>query len=112
MSSFNPEWKYAETVKRRIRVMKINARERHLDAQNIDEHYDVCLDAAEGLDLGKIKKAKIYVATIRISTAELSGEFERQLNELAMTDERLRHSLHVMKRTGSDLKKFELLAVK
>ena len=106
------EWKYAETVQRRIRVMKVNRQERHLDAQNIDEGVPFCLDAQVGLDLDKIKKAKIYRATIKVFTAELSSELERQLTELSLKDVKLRHSLEVMKHSGSQFKKFELVAVK
>jgi len=108
----NLEWKYAETVERRIRVMKVNYKERHLDAQNIDDNVPLCLEAQEGLDLNRIKKAKIYNATIKVSTAELSGDLERQLTELSMEDAKLRHSLKVMKQSGSQFKKFELIAIK
>jgi hypothetical protein len=108
----SPDWKYAETVRRRIRVMKINYQERHLDAQNIDDEVPFCLDAQSGLDLDKIKKAKIYLATIKVFTAELSGDLERQLTELSMEDAKLRHSLKVMKQSGSQFKKFELISIK
>jgi hypothetical protein len=108
----SPNWKYAETVQRRIRVMKVNNKERHLDAQNIDDAVPFCLDAQRGLDLGKIKKAKIYHATIKVFTAELAGDLEQQLNELSMEDTKLRHSLQVMKQSGSQFKKFELIAIK
>ena len=108
----SPDWKYVATVQRRIRVMKVNNKERHLDAQNIDEGVPFCLDAEIGLDLGKIKKAKIYNATIKVFVAELSGDLERQLSELSMEDAKLRHSLKVMKQTGSQFKKFELIAIK
>jgi hypothetical protein len=106
------EWKYAETVQRRIRVMKVNNQERHLDAQNIDDAVPFCLDAHNGLDLSKIKKAKIYNATIKVYIAELTGDIERQLTELSMEDTKLRHSLQIMKQSGSQFKKFELIAIK
>jgi hypothetical protein len=108
----SPEWKYAETVERRIRVMKVNYQERHLDAHNIDDDIPLCLDAQDGLDLNRIKKAKIYNATIKVFTGELSGDLERQLTELSMEDVKLRHSLQVMKQSGSQFKKFELIAIK
>jgi hypothetical protein len=92
--------------------MKINNKERHLDAQNIDDGVPFCLDAKSGIDLGKIKKAKIYNATIKVFTAELSSDLERQLTELSMEDAKLRHSLQVMKQTRSQFKKFELIAIK
>ena len=107
-----PDWKYDETIQRRIRIMKVNHHERHLDAQDIDEGIPLCLDAQSELDLGKIKKAKIYHATIKVFTAELSGDLERQLTELSMEDTKLRHSLQIMKQSGSKFKKFELIAIK
>jgi hypothetical protein len=108
----SPEWKFTETMQTRIRVNKVNQAQRHLDAQDIDQKLPFTLDSDPGLDLSKIKKAKIYNATIKVYTAELAGDFERHLNELAMTDDRLRRSLQVIKRTGSVLKKFELVAIK
>ena len=107
-----PDWKFTETIQRRIRVMKVNYQDRHLDAQDIDERIPFCLDAQSGLDLGKIKKAKIYHATIKVFTAELTGDLERQLTELSMEDTKLRHSLQIMKQSGSKFKKFELIAIK
>ncbi len=108
----SPEWKYAGTVQRRIRVMKVNNQERHLDAQNIDDGVPFCLDAQNALDLSKIKKAKIYLATIKVYTAELNGNLERELTELSLKDTKLSHSLQIMKKTGSQFKKFELVAIK
>ncbi len=106
------EWKYAQPVQRRIRVMKVNRQDRHLDAQNVDEGVPFCLDADQRIDLDKIKKAKIYVATIKVFTAELNSELERQLTEMSLKDIELRHSLEVMKQSGSQFKKFELVAIK
>src|SRR5512137_2346406 len=98
-----PDWKYTETVKKRLRFIKINKREHHLDAQDIDEMTPFCLDVEEGLDLGKIKLAKVYCGTIQVFTAELGGELERHLTEMSMEDAQLRHSLQLIKKTGSTL---------
>jgi len=107
-----PDWKYTETIKKRLRFIKINKQGRHLDAQDIDDGASFCLDAEAGLDLGKFKLAKVYSATMQVFTAELGGELERHLTELSMEDAQLRHSLQVIKKTGSTLKKFVLVAVK
>jgi hypothetical protein len=109
----SPDWKFTETLQKRIRVTKVDKRERHLDAQDIEGGgLPFCLDVAEGLDLGKVKPAKIYRATIKIFTAELGGDLERHLIELSFEDAQLRRSLQVIKQTGSVLKRFELVAVK
>jgi hypothetical protein len=107
-----PDWKYTETIQKRLRFIKINKRERHLDAQDIDEGISFCLDAEVGLDLCRVKLAKVYRVTIQVFTAELSGELERHLTEMSMENAQLRHSLQVIKRTGSNLKKFVLVDVK
>jgi hypothetical protein len=112
IAMYNPDWKYTETMQKKIRVIKVNQKEHHLDAQDLDGASQFCLDAETKLDLGKIKRAKIYQATIKVYTADLSGDLERQLSELALEDEHLRRSLSIMKATGSQLKKFELVAIK
>jgi hypothetical protein len=106
-----PEWTYIETIQRRIRVNKINHKERHLDAQDIDAGIPFSLEAEGHLDLGRIKKLKIYRATIRVFSAELKGDLERQLTEFAIEDPRLRYNLQVIKRSGSKLRKFQLTSV-
>jgi hypothetical protein len=108
----SPEWVYTETVQRRIRVNKINHQHRTLDAQDIDMGTPFTLEAQGGLDLQKIKKAKIYLAAIKVYTAELSGDLERHLTELSLEDTQLRYSLQILKKSGSKLKKFELVALK
>jgi len=107
-----PNWKYSETIQKRLRFIKINKQECHLDAQDIDEGASFCLDAEAGLDLGKVKLAKVYRATIQVFTAELGGDLERHLTEMSLEDAHLRHSLQLIKKTGSTLKKFVLVAVK
>ena len=108
----SPEWVYTETVKRRIRINKINHQHRTLDAQDIDVGTPLSLEAQIGLDLSKTKKAKIYLATIKVFSAELSGDLERHLTELSLQDTQLRYSLQILKKSGSKLKKFELIAIK
>ena len=108
----SPEWVFTETVKRRIRVLKVNSLERHLDAQDIDVGLPLTLEAGSGVDLGKIKKAKIYHATIKVFTAQLGGDLERHLVERSLQDTKLRYSLQVLKQSGYKLKKFELVAIK
>jgi hypothetical protein len=100
----SPDWKYTETVQKRIRVIKVNRQERHLDAQDVDAGVPFCLDAEEGLDLGKVKQAKIYKATIKVYFAELNSGLEQELYERSISDAQLRHSLRVLKASGSDRK--------
>jgi hypothetical protein len=108
----SPDWQYTETIQKRIRIIKVNQRERCLDAQNLDDGLAFTLDAASDVDLGKIKRAKIYHATIKVYTGELTGDLERHLAELSLEDIRLRRSLEIMRQTGSKLKKFEVIQIK
>ena len=78
----------------------------------MDTGYGLCLDADEKIDLGKIKKAKIYQATLNVYEAELTPELYNQLTEMAMEDiDRLR-GLQAMKASGSKPTKFELVSIK
>ncbi len=108
----SPEWVYTETIQRRIRVEKIDHKERQLDAMDIDVGFPFTLEAVSELNLDGIKKAKIYHATIKVYTAQLGGDLERHLNELSLKDNKLRYSLQILRQSGSKLKKFELVAIK
>ncbi len=108
----NPDWKPMETVQKKIRIIHVNLKERHLDALDMDTGHPFCLDADEKIDLGKIKKAKIYPATIKIYKAELTAELEGQLKEMAIRDPQLLHSLQAIKAAGSNLTKYELISIK
>jgi hypothetical protein len=108
----NPDWKPAETAQKKLRIITVNLKERHLDAIDMETMYPLCLDANEKIDLGKIKKAKIYSATIKIYKADLTSELEGQLQERALSDPQLLHSLKAIKSTGSKLTKYELISIK
>jgi hypothetical protein len=108
----NPDWKLAETAKKRIRIIKVNRRERHLDATDMEASVPICLDAEENVHLERLKQAKIYQATVKTYEAPLTPALERELNEIALGDSHLRHSLRVIKESGSILRKFELSSVK
>jgi hypothetical protein len=108
---FNPDWKYVETVQKRIRVLKVNFKDRQVDAYDLDAEYPLVLSANEQVDLDKIKRAKIYQATIKAFEAELTPELERQMVETALgSPERLR-AVKDMKASGYKPKKFELIAL-
>jgi hypothetical protein len=108
----SPEWKYVETVEKKIRTIKVNLKERHMDAVDMETMMPFCLDADSSVDLEKIKKAKIYRATIKVFKAQLTGELESQLKEMAIEDPQLQHSLQAIKAAGSILKKYELIRIK
>jgi hypothetical protein len=108
----NPDWTFVETAQKKVRIISVNLKERHIDALDMETGYPFCLDADEKIDLGKIKKAKIYQATIKIYNAQLTPEMDRQLSEMSIGDAKLRHSLKVLKESGSTMRKYQLTALK
>ncbi len=107
-----PDWKFMKTLRKKIRINRVSLKERHVDAVEMDSGHPICLDADEGIDLSKIKKAKIYQATLKVYEAELTPELENQMYEMAMEDiDRLR-ALQAMKASGSKPTKLELISIK
>jgi DUF917 family protein len=74
-----PEWKHAQTSQKRLRIIKVNNKERYLDALDMENMMPICLDAAPKVKLEKIKKAKIYQATVETYEAPITPELEREL---------------------------------
>jgi hypothetical protein len=107
-----PDWKYVETLQKKIRINRVSLKERHVDAVDMDTGYALCLDANEKIDLSKIKKAKIYQAIVKVYKAELTPELENQLTEMAMEDIDQLRALQAMKASGSKPTKLELAAIK
>jgi hypothetical protein len=106
------DWKYAETVKKRIRITRVNPKELHVDAVDLDFGGQVCLDADAKIDLRKVKRAKIYVATIKVYHAELTDELERQMTESALDDLEYLRAIQAMKASGANLTKLDLVTLK
>ncbi len=107
-----PDWKLIETIQKRIRINRVNQNDRHVDAVDLDFGEHLCLDADLSVDLRKIKKAKIYVATIKVNHAEFTDELERQMIESAMDDLEHLKAIRTMKASGSPLTKLELVSLK
>jgi hypothetical protein len=106
-----PDWKYTETIQKRIRITRVNAKERHVDAVDVDGGMSLCMNADQKIDLGKIKKAKIYQATIKVFKAEITPELESQLIESAMDDFDQLKAIRAMKASGFKPSKFDLIAL-
>jgi hypothetical protein len=106
-----PDWKYIGTIKKKIKVLKVNVKEREIDALDLDTVLPFCIDANEKTDLAKIKEAKIYQATVKVFKAEFTPEFERQWVETAKGDIDVLKGLQIMKASGSTPKKYELVSL-
>jgi hypothetical protein len=107
-----PDWKYVETLQKKIRINRVSLKERHVDAVDMESGHPICLDTDEKIDLGKIKKAKIYQATLKVYEAELTPELYNQLTEMAIEDIDQLRALQTMKASGSKPTKFELASIK
>lgn len=108
----DPDWKYVETLQKTIRTIAVSPKGRHIDALDMQEGVPFCLEASSEINLGKIKRAKMYKVTIKLYTAELTGELENQLKEMSLNDTKLLHSLQALKSAGEPLKKYELVSIK
>lgn len=107
-----PDWKHVETVHKSIRITRVNAKERHVDAVDLALGQNLCLDADITVNLDKIKKAKIYQATIKVYNSEFTEALERHLTESAMGNLDHLKALQVMKESGSKPTKLELISLK
>lgn len=111
INMLKPDWKFVKTLQKKIRINRVSLKERHVDAVDMDSGHPLCLDANERIDLSKIKRAKIYRATLKVYEVELTPELENQMYEMAMEDvDRLR-ALQAMKASGSKPSKIELVSI-
>ncbi len=107
-----PDWKPVETVEKKLRVTRVEAKEGHIDAVDLDEGVPMCLSVDVKIDLSKVKRAKIYQATVRIYETEFTPELERQVFESAMGDLNRLKALQAMKAAGLKPRKYEVIALK
>ncbi len=107
-----PEWKFVETIEKRLRVTRIEVKERHLDAVELDANVPMCLSVSDKVNLSKVKRAKIYVATVKVYETEFSKELEQQVYESAMHDLSRLRALQSMKAQGLKPRKYELISLK
>src|SRR5512138_992226 len=97
INMLNPEWKAVETLEKLIRVTRVEANDRHIDAVEMDGNIPMCLSAVGKIDLAKVKRAKIYKATIKVYETEFTPELEQQVFESAMNDPTRYKALQSMK---------------
>jgi hypothetical protein len=107
-----PDWKPVETVEKKIRVTRVEAKEHHLDVVELDASLPMCLSVDAKIDLSKIKRAKIYQATIIVYETEFTPELEQQVFESAINDPTRYKALQSMKAQGLKPRKYELIALK
>jgi hypothetical protein len=106
------EWKYVETVQKRVRIIKVDAKNRSLDVFDLDLGFPVNFNVKDQVDLGKVKRAKIYLATVEIYKSEFTEELERQMVESALGDPVELRKIQVMKASGSKPTRFDITELK
>jgi hypothetical protein len=107
-----PEWKPVETIEKKIRVTRVEAKGHHIDAVELDGNVPMCLGVSLKIDLGKVKRAKIYQATITVYETEFTPELEQQVFESAINDPTRLQALRSMKAQGLKPRKYEIIALK
>jgi len=105
-------WKLIETISKKIRVTRVEAKEHHLDAVELDAGVHMCMSVVAKIDLGKIKRAKIYQATIKVYETEFTPELQQQVFESAIDDPTRLRALQSMKAQGLKPRKYELIVLK
>jgi hypothetical protein len=108
----NTEWNYVETVQKKIRILKVNAKENEVEAFDLDLGCALSFNADPQIDLDKIKRAKMYVATVKVFKAEFTAELERQMVESALGNPEQLKRIQAMKAAGSKPTRFDLIELK
>ena len=106
------EWKPVETIEKKLRITRVEAKGHHIDAVELDGNVPMCLSVSSKVDLGKVKRAKIYRATIKVYETEFTPELEQQVFESAIQDPTRLQALRSMKEQGLKPRKYEIIALK
>ncbi len=106
------QWKLIDTLQKKIRVTRVDAKARHVDGIDLEAKAPVHLTADAKIDLAKIKRAKIYQATLKVYETEFTVELEQQVFESALGDPNRLRALQAMKAAGVKPTKYELIAIK
>jgi hypothetical protein len=106
------EWTYIETVQKKIRILKVNAKENEIEAFDLDLGCVLSFNADPKVDLDKVKRAKIYEATVKVFKAEFTAELERQMVESALGNPEQLKRIQAMKAAGSKPTRFDLIELK
>ncbi|XHH09033.1 MAG: hypothetical protein ACFCUE_15940 [Candidatus Bathyarchaeia archaeon] len=108
----NPDWKYEETVQKRVRIIKVDAPNRRVDVFDLDAGYPLNFNVDQQVNLEKVKRAKIYQATVKIYKSELTQELERQMVESALGNPQELKRIQAMRALGSKPTRFDLIELK
>jgi hypothetical protein len=106
------EWKYVETVQKRIRIIKVDSENSRVEVFDLDLGCPLSFNVDQQVGLGKIKRAKLYQATVKVYKSEFTEELEHQMIEAALNNpEELKH-IKAMRASGSKPTRFDLIELK
>ncbi len=108
----SPDWKYVETVQKRVRILKVDNRKREVDVFDLDLGCPLSFNAEQQVDLEKVKRAKMYQATVKIYKSEFTEELERQMIESALGNPEQLKRIQAMRAAGSKPTRFDLIELK
>ena len=108
------EWKHIDTVEKRIRITRIETIQdrRNVYAFDIAQSLPLYLTADKTLDLSKIKRAKIYQATIKVYETEFTPELQQRVLESALGDPQRFKAIQTLRASGVKPIKYQLTALK
>ncbi|MDR1992607.1 MAG: hypothetical protein LBQ98_03785 [Nitrososphaerota archaeon] len=106
------QWTHIHTLQKKIRITSIETQKRHVNAIDLEQNIPLCLVADKAIVLTKIKRAKIYQATLKVYETEFTSELEQYLFESAMDDPQRFKVLQALKASGAKPIKYELIALK
>jgi hypothetical protein len=105
------DWVYVETVQKRVRTIKVDAETRSVEVFDLDLGCSLKFNADPEVDLEKIKRAKIYLATVKVYKAEFTWELERQMVESALGSYEELKRVRAFKESGAKPTRFDLIAL-
>lgn len=107
-----PEWKYVKSVQKKIRIIRVDTQNQTIEAYDIDQCFPLSFNAQRQIDLKKIKRAKIYQASVEIYEAEFTKELEWQMMEAALHSHEELKQIQDYKKTGAKPTRFDLISLK
>jgi hypothetical protein len=106
-----PDWKYVKTVQKRVRIIKVDKQDQIINAFDLDQEIPLSFNVNNQIDLGKIKRAKIYQATVKIYEAEFTKELEWQMIETALRNHEELKQIQAYKKSGAKPTRFDLINI-
>jgi hypothetical protein len=107
-----PDWKYIKTVQKRVRIIKVDTQNQTINVLDLDQSIPLSFNADQQIDLKKIKRAKIYQATVKIYEAEFTKELEWQMIETALRSHEKLRQIQAYKKSGAKPTRFDLIDLK